>query len=278
MVCVLSSSTNDIIVIMQITLRHWVTVVLVLFPLYPKKDEKMDHDETNSLFLQSQMEDRAKVMDQEELKNPALKPQPRKNPAKPSLKDELFCNPEFMAVSGSMPLTTVFILLLIHTCGADLLAASISTVSLHTSPSAADLVSFILAVYAIYKWKRGKSDLESVKKEEDLEDVVTTLMEVKAELEDQRGRLKELLQEVEGEREVNKQKLRAVEEELTQREVAFEKPEELLKEKEHLLQAQWKLDETKKDKERQLLNTERLLEPIDNQVTRIRRKKDRDFE
>ncbi|XP_039677343.1 uncharacterized protein LOC120572203 isoform X2 [Perca fluviatilis] len=111
---------------------------------------------------------------------------------------------------------------------------------------------------------------ESLKTEED---VVSTLMELKTELENQRGRLKELLEEVEGEREVNKQNLQAVEKEITEREATFDKPEELLREKEDLLRAQWKLDQTKRDNERQLLNTERLLEAIEIQVNKVHRKK-----
>ena len=119
---------------------------------------------------------------------------------------------------------------------------------------------------------------ESLKTEEDGEDVVSTLMELKTELENQRGRLKELLEEVEGEREVNKQNLQAVEKEITEREATFDKPEELLRRKEDLLRAQWKLDQTKKDNERQLLNTERLLEPIEIQVNKIHQKKGVDSE
>lgn len=46
----------------------------------------------------------------------------------------------------------------------------------------------------------------------------------------------------------------------TEREKIFDKPEELLKEKENLLQAQWKLDETKKVCENQMMNKEKLLE------------------
>ncbi|XP_070849834.1 butyrophilin subfamily 2 member A1-like [Chaetodon trifascialis] len=116
--------------------------------------------------------------------------------------------------------------------------------------------------------------LQKENKEKDWQDVLSALMEVKTELENQRDRLRVLLEEVEREKEGNKQKLQAVEEEITEREKAFDKPEELLREKESLLRAQWKLDQTKKDNESQLLNTERLLEPIETQVTRIHREKE----
>ncbi|XP_039677340.1 uncharacterized protein LOC120572202 isoform X3 [Perca fluviatilis] len=210
------------------------------------------------------------------------------NPTNRNVTDGLFVKPAFMAVSGSMTLDTVFILRLIHTCGADLVE-SISTVCHHMSLRGVLVelaLHVILAACANYRWKREKAELvkrntqlqkESLKTEEDGEDVVSTLMELKTELENQRGRLKELLEEVEGEREVNKQNLQAVEKEITEREATFDKPEELLREKADLLRAQWKLDQTKRDNERQLLNTERLLEAIEIQVNKIHRKKGVDF-
>lgn len=209
----------------------------------------------------------------------------KKNSTKRNLNDRLFFKPAFTAFS----LDTVFFILVIHTFGADLVA-SISTVFGHMSSSIGlvDLaLTFTVAVYANYKWKREKLEMVnentelqkgSLNKEKEREDVVTTLMELKTELENQRGRLKELLEKVEREREVNKQKLQAVETEITEREMTFDKPEELLREKEDLLRVQWKLDQTKKDNERQLLNTERLLEPIEIQFTRIHRMKEVDMQ
>ncbi|KAF1380947.1 hypothetical protein PFLUV_G00169350 [Perca fluviatilis] len=263
---------------------------------YFPKDEKMVNAETNPLFQQSQKEKELEnvpniLMEQEkELTQMMRKIQPQctKNPTKLNVTDGLFFEPAFTVVSGSMPLDTVFILLLIHTCGAGLVE-SISTVCHHMSLGGVlvDMaLSLILAAYAMYRWKRGKAESvkrnaqlqkESLKTEEDGEDVVSTLMELKTELENQRGRLKELLEEVEGEQEVNKQNLQAVEKEITEREATFDKPEELLREKEDLLRAQWKLDQTKRDNERQLLNTERLLEPIEIQVNKLHRKKEVDF-
>lgn len=45
-----------------------------------------------------------------------------------------------------------------------------------------------------------------------------------------------------------------------------------------LLWTQWKLDMIKKDTEIQLLNTEKLKEPIEFQVIRIRQKKEIDMQ
>ena len=44
----------------------------------------------------------------------------------------------------------------------------------------------------------------------------------------------------------------------------FDKPDELLREKENLLQAQWKLDETKQTLEKQILDREKFLDNIEN--------------
>ncbi|XP_049922611.1 uncharacterized protein LOC126403842 [Epinephelus moara] len=262
---------------------------------YSQKDEKMDHNETKSLFQQSQKEKEwenvvATLMEQEnELEKLTEKPelQHKKNSTKLNFKDELFFDSALTIMTGSMPLKTVFVVLLIHTCAR--LVGSVSSVFPNMSLAAIlfDLAfSLILAVYAMTKWKRQKAELEkknaqlekeSVEKDEDQEDVVNTMMEMKTELENQRHRLKVRLEEVEGEREVNKQKLQEVENEITERELKFDKPQELLTEKENLLRAQWKLDETKKENERQLLNTERLLEPLEIQLTRIHQKKEADF-
>ncbi|XP_031158476.1 uncharacterized protein LOC116052098 isoform X2 [Sander lucioperca] len=263
-----------------------IVAVVALLPTvkyYLLKDEKMENAETNSQFQQSQKEKELEnvpniLMEQEkEFAHMTRKIQPQCT--KLNMTDGLFFEPAFTAISGSMPLDTVFILLLIHTCG----------VCHHMSLGGVlvDMaLSLILAAFTMYRWKREKAESvkrnaqlqkESLKTEEEREDVVNTLMELNTELENQRGRLKELLEEVEGEREVNKQNLQAVEKEITEREAAFDKPEELLREKEDLLRTKWKLDQTKKDNERQLLNTERLLEPIEIQINKIHRKKEVDF-
>nr|XP_020444178.1 spindle assembly abnormal protein 6-like isoform X2 [Monopterus albus] len=110
---------------------------------------------------------------------------------------------------------------------------------------------------------------------EEIQGSVKTLKElenqrdqVKLELENLRDELKVKLEEVEREKEKNKEELSLVETELTEKQMAYEKPEELLRQKEKLLQDQWKLDQTKKDNEKLLLDMERLLESIEIQVTR----------
>ncbi len=122
--------------------------------------------------------------------------------------------------------------------------------------------------------QKRNTRLQNEFKEKEQDDLVTTLMEVKTELEAQRDRLKEQLEEVEAEKEENKKKLQQVEMEITQKEMIFDKPEELLREKENLLKAQWRLDETKKNCKGQILNIEKLLEPIEIQVTKINRARD----
>ncbi|KAK2899573.1 uncharacterized protein [Channa argus] len=256
------------------------------------KDEKMDQMIINPSFQkQSQkkvtvgrnvvttvMEPKKHQMKQTD----DLRPQPSKDSIKRNLQDQQILQPEFTNLSGSLPLDTIFFLLLIHSCGADLVA-TIATVC-HSLCSVAGLIeltlSATLAVFAAYKWKRERARLleknaelqeESLQKEREQEDVVTTLMEVKAELQNQSGLLKVLLEEVERGREENKQTLQSVEKEIMEREIMFEKPEELLRRKEKLLNEHWRLDQRKKNHEKQLLDNERLLEPIEIQIPKLHR-------
>ncbi|XP_035530989.1 contactin-1a-like [Morone saxatilis] len=108
---------------------------------------------------------------------------------------------------------------------------------------------------------------ESLDKQKDREDFVPILNEVKTKLENMRHHLILHLEEGERKREVNKLKLQAVEKEITEKERTSDKPEELLRERERLLREQWKLDETKNNNQGQLLNIERLLEPIEIKFT-----------
>lgn len=57
--------------------------------------------------------------------------------------------------------------------------------------------------------------------------------------------------------------------EITDRET-FDGKDSLLPRKEQLLQFQWKLDKRKKKYERQLLNIEKVMEPIEIQIARKR--------
>lgn len=119
---------------------------------------------------------------------------------------------------------------------------------------------------------------ESLVKDQDHEDMLNTLTEVNTQLENWRIQLKLKLQEVEQEKEENKKNLEAVEEKIAQKDLSSDKPEALLRDKEMLLWTQWKLDMIKKDTEIQLLNTEKLKEPIEFQVIRIRQKKEIDMQ
>ncbi|XP_040924083.1 polyamine-modulated factor 1-binding protein 1-like [Betta splendens] len=134
------------------------------------------------------------------------------------------------------------------------------------------VITVTLIIFTTWKWKREKSELlktnahlteESLQSQRARDDAFAALMVVKDELLNQRRRLQAQLEEVEQEREENKQKLQSVEKEITKQEILFNKPGELLREKENLLRDQWKLDQTKKDTEKQLLSSERLLELIE---------------
>ncbi|KAK5614687.1 hypothetical protein CRENBAI_006279 [Crenichthys baileyi] len=129
--------------------------------------------------------------------------------------------------------------------------------------------------------KGGKRDLENQKEQisklkrnlEQHQDVNKVLLDtqndVKNLLEKEKDHLAEQLQDVETKREKNKEELKSVEKTITER----EDEELLLGLKEELLQSQWKLDEEKKNYERHLLNIEKLLEPIEIQLTRIMKRK-----
>lgn len=119
---------------------------------------------------------------------------------------------------------------------------------------------------------------ESLVKDQDHEDMLNTLTEVNTQLENWRIQLKLKLEEVEQEKKENKKNLEAVEEKIAQKDLSSDKPEALLRDKEMLLWTQWKLDMIKKDTEIQLLNTEKLKEPIEFQVIRIRQKKEIDMQ
>ncbi|XP_054876261.1 uncharacterized protein LOC129351426 [Poeciliopsis prolifica] len=90
----------------------------------------------------------------------------------------------------------------------------------------------------------------------------TTMNNVKGELENQKHQHVEKLKEVENERRKNKKELQSEETKITD-EGNTEDKESFLRRKEDLLTSQWKLDENKKLCERQILNTEKVLEPIE---------------
>ncbi|XP_023201636.1 interaptin-like [Xiphophorus maculatus] len=78
----------------------------------------------------------------------------------------------------------------------------------------------------------------------------------------QKDQLNQKPQDVETKRKENKEEVQIVEKKITEKK-SSDYMEQLLKEKEELLQSQWKLDEEKKHYERQILNIEKALEPIE---------------
>lgn len=103
---------------------------------------------------------------------------------------------------------------------------------------------------------------ENAEVQKQIERLKTAINEVKKELENQKVQFARKLEEVETEREKNKKELQSVENKITEQGNS-EGKESLLGRKEELLRSQWKLDENKKNWERQLLNIEKGLEPIE---------------
>nr|XP_033465513.1 sarcolemmal membrane-associated protein-like [Epinephelus lanceolatus] len=149
------------------------------------------------------------------------------------------------------------------------------------------VVCSLIVTVVRYKWRRAKADLQRKitslqnelqkrdrEEQENIAQVVSSLQGLIKDLEAQRDQVKGELKRVEAEREENKRQLWLVEAEITEREKLFDKPEGLLRDKEKLLQDQWKLDETKRNIERQILNLERVLEPVEIQFSRMIRKRD----
>ncbi|XP_030286831.1 uncharacterized protein LOC115589809 [Sparus aurata] len=96
-------------------------------------------------------------------------------------------------------------------------------------------------------------------------------------LENHRELFKLQLEDVEREREDNKEKIQSVEKLITEseREKTTEKTEELLREKQKLLSAQWKLERRKEELEKVQLNTEKVLqsEEADGLLNRMTERK-----
>lgn len=97
------------------------------------------------------------------------------------------------------------------------------------------------------------------------------LEELKSNLENKIGELRQELEEVETEREQNKTALQSVETKITQKE-PFDVIETLLKLKEDLLQSDWKLQEKKNNYEKQLIDLEKWLRPIEIKLMRTRKR------
>ncbi|XP_023259402.1 chromatin assembly factor 1 subunit A-like [Seriola lalandi dorsalis] len=132
----------------------------------------------------------------------------------------------------------------------------------------------LILLIVVCKCKRDKSVLQEFKslkidERDKMAQLVTTLREQKRELENQRDKHKRQLEKIQKKKEDNKEKLLSVERKITEKKMSFDKTEALLREKENLLHAEWRLDDTKKTCKRQLLNIEKLLEPIENLNIRI---------
>ncbi|XP_030286835.1 rho-associated protein kinase 1-like [Sparus aurata] len=172
-----------------------------------------------------------------------------KNNTMQNQKDRLFFNPAFTALN----LDTVFFILLIHTCGA----------SQHSS-----------------KKEGKKQDSNEIKaKPQHLEKTkIILFLYLWRLLENHRELFKLQLEDVEREREDNKEKIQSVEKLITEseREKATEKTEEILREKQNLLSAQWKLEWRKEELEKLQLNTEKVLqrEEADGLLTRMTERKE----
>ncbi|XP_036967443.1 uncharacterized protein LOC119026892 isoform X1 [Acanthopagrus latus] len=266
--------------------RYILMAALFLIPLW--KYEKMDPDTIQSQVKEKESE-KALTNLTEQMKDTEnlTEPQFQMNNTTQNQKDRLFFKPAFTALN----LDTVFFLLLIHTCGADLVQ-SISTLSQHmwSIGVLAELAfSVILTVYGAYKWKQGKKqDSDEIKAkpqylektDEELNNELYKLNMFLCQrrlLENHRELFKLQLDDVEREREDNKEKIQSVEKLITEseREKATETTEELLREKQKLLSAQWKLERKKEDLEKLQLNTEKVLqsEEADGLLTRMTEKK-----
>ncbi|XP_014857432.1 PREDICTED: cytadherence high molecular weight protein 2-like, partial [Poecilia mexicana] len=119
-----------------------------------------------------------------------------------------------------------------------------------------------------------QSDLKPL--QEDNKQLHDTLNKVKTELETQKDQLVQKLQDVETKRKENKEEVQMVVKKITEKENSDD-TDLLLKEKENLLHSQWKLDEEKKFYERQILNIEKVMEPMEMQMMR-KMEKDEDVE
>ncbi|XP_054912223.1 uncharacterized protein LOC129376658 [Poeciliopsis prolifica] len=99
-----------------------------------------------------------------------------------------------------------------------------------------------------------------------------TLIKVQTELEKQKDQLLQKVKDVETKRKENKEEVQRVDKKITERKNSDDDNELILGEKEDLLQSQWKLDEEKKLYERQILNIEKALEPIEIHMMRTMEK------
>ncbi|XP_017292477.1 uncharacterized protein LOC108248300 [Kryptolebias marmoratus] len=215
------------------------------YPNVPKEEPRIQNKELKEEF------------------KPELETFPKQNQS-----PDLLLPPGIGSLSGSVPL------LLIHACG-----AAVAAVSLHifSMDGFFNLLSGLTAVYSLRKLKRKNEELIKAKSQLETEVEVNeqeykdTLMEMKIKLESRRDQLRTKLEEVEAERAENKQKLQSVENKITEENTTFDKSEDLIVVKEDLLKDRWKLNQIKKNTEEQILNTEKLMEPLETRGNKLQR-------
>ncbi|KAK2863346.1 hypothetical protein Q5P01_002879 [Channa striata] len=122
------------------------------------------------------------------------------------------------------------------------------------------IVGLLIAVAVYYKYGRNRNNKGNGNKDVEMDKLMKNM---KMDLEKSRNEIKVQVDELEGHREENKKSLQSVEKEIKEKETTVDKPEKFLREKEKLLNEQWRQDQRKKDLEKQLLDYEKLLEPIE---------------
>ncbi|KAF7229770.1 uncharacterized protein [Nothobranchius furzeri] len=107
--------------------------------------------------------------------------------------------------------------------------------------------------------KSNKKERQPLRKRDDrLQTYESVLKTMKREWD---GQLRRKLADVEERKEKNKREVESVEREITQRKT-LDIPEELLRQKEELLKAQWRLDDKQRQYEKQLIDIEKMMEPL----------------
>ncbi|XP_035984911.1 uncharacterized protein LOC118558486 [Fundulus heteroclitus] len=164
------------------------------------------------------LEEQQKVVDEKLQKDVQT---PKTNFTKSNHIEDFLFPCKVATLSGSFPLDTVFILLLIHSCGADLLAALSAVICrLFSIDVFVDLVFGMTTIYYMQKWKREREVLldtifelqrQLMEREQDKRDETATLVEVKTKLKTWMDHLRIIAEEAEAKIEENKQKLKSVE-------------------------------------------------------------------
>ncbi|PWA28120.1 hypothetical protein CCH79_00018286, partial [Gambusia affinis] len=130
---------------------------------------------------------------------------------------ELFFTSAVSTLSGSLPLGTVLTILLIHVCGADLVAAvSAGILHLFSINVFMDLVFGMITLHYVNKMKRERKELQRKLQvmEQDCRDEAAALQEVKNKLKTWMHHIRATAEDMEAEAEETKQKLQAREKEV----------------------------------------------------------------